>query len=141
MRASTERGMTLIEIMIVLVLIALVASAVGVMVIDRFRDGQVKAAERQVRNISGSVQQYLISNGDCPSLPTSSRSASSRRSRAIPGGRRSSSVARVSTTATAPTSSHQGPTRRRGPTTTSAPGSGDRTDRGYLESVSALERA
>jgi general secretion pathway protein G len=47
-----QRGMTLIEIMVVLVIIGLVAAAVAVNVIGRLSEAKVKQAETDVRNIA-----------------------------------------------------------------------------------------
>jgi general secretion pathway protein G len=66
--SAADRGMTLIEIMIVLALIALIASAIGVMVIHRYRDGQISAAQLQVKKLSQDVQQFMILRNRCPSI-------------------------------------------------------------------------
>ncbi len=47
-----ERGMTLIEIMVVLVILGLVAAAVAVNVVGRLSEAKVKQAETDVRNIA-----------------------------------------------------------------------------------------
>ena len=63
-----ERGFTLLEIMIVLALIGLLVSAVGVAVWKRFRDGQIKAAQLQVRAIAGEVGHFMVMKGQCPTI-------------------------------------------------------------------------
>ena len=65
---AADRGMTLIEIMIVLALIALIASTIGVMVIHRYRDGQIMVAQSQVKKLSQDVQQFMIVRNRCPSI-------------------------------------------------------------------------
>ena len=62
-----QRGMTLIEIMVVLVIIGLVASAVAVNVVGRLSEAKVKQAETDVRNIaSQGVDAYKVMRGRYP---------------------------------------------------------------------------
>ena len=62
-----QRGMTLIEIMVVLVIIGLVASAVAVNVVGRLGEAKVKQAETDVRNIaSQGVDAYKVMRGRYP---------------------------------------------------------------------------
>lgn len=65
---DAERGMTLLEILIVLALIALITSAIGVMVIHRYRDGQIDAAHLQVKKVSNDIQQFMITRDRCPTM-------------------------------------------------------------------------
>jgi general secretion pathway protein G len=65
---AQERGFTLLEVMVVLVLIALIASTIGVAVWKKFIGGQVKAAQLQVREIVGDVEQFMIMKGKCPTV-------------------------------------------------------------------------
>ena len=62
-----ERGMTLIEIMVVIVIIGLVASAVAVNVVGRLGEAKTKQAETDVRNIaSQGVDAYRVMRGRYP---------------------------------------------------------------------------
>ena len=62
-----ERGMTLIEIMVVIVIIGLVASAVAVNVVGRLGEAKVKQAETDVRNIaSQGVDAFRVMRGHYP---------------------------------------------------------------------------
>jgi general secretion pathway protein G len=62
-----ERGMTLIEIMVVLVIIGLVASAVAVNVVGRLGEAKTRQAETDVRNIaSQGVDAYRVMRGRYP---------------------------------------------------------------------------
>jgi len=62
-----QRGMTLIEIMVVLVIIGLVASAVAVNVVGRLGEAKTKQAETDVRNIaSQGVDAYRVMRGRYP---------------------------------------------------------------------------
>jgi general secretion pathway protein G len=64
----SESGMTLIEIMIVLALIALIAGSIGIAAVRHYKDGQVQAAGLLVHKISNSVEQFLITRHKCPSM-------------------------------------------------------------------------
>jgi general secretion pathway protein G len=62
-----QRGMTLIEIMVVLVIIGLVASAVAVNVVGRLGEAKKKQAETDVRNIaSQGVDAFKVMRGRYP---------------------------------------------------------------------------
>lgn len=64
---AAARGMTLIEIMVVLVIIGLVASAVAVNVVGRLGEAKVKQAETDVRNIaSQGVDAFKVMRGRYP---------------------------------------------------------------------------
>jgi general secretion pathway protein G len=66
-KSRVQRGMTLIEIMVVLVIIGLVASAVAVNVVGRLGEAKVKQAETDVRNIaSQGVDAYRVMRGRYP---------------------------------------------------------------------------
>jgi general secretion pathway protein G len=66
-KRRVQRGMTLIEIMVVLVIIGLVASAVAVNVVGRLGEAKVKQAETDVRNIaSQGVDAYRVMRGRYP---------------------------------------------------------------------------
>ncbi len=66
-KRRVPRGMTLIEIMVVLVIIGLVASAVAVNVVGRLGEAKVKQAETDVRNIaSQGVDAYKVMRGRYP---------------------------------------------------------------------------
>ena len=69
-RAGTDaqRGMMLLEILIVLALIALITTAIGTMVIHRYREGQISAAQLQVKKVSQDVQQFMITRDRCPTV-------------------------------------------------------------------------
>ncbi len=66
-KRRAERGMTLIEIMVVLVIIGLIASAVAVNVVGRLGEAKVKQAETDVRNIaSQGVDAFKVMRGRYP---------------------------------------------------------------------------
>ena len=64
---TAERGMTLIEIMVVLVIIGLIASAVAVNVIGRQKEAQLQKAKTDVQNIANQgVDAYRVMRGRYP---------------------------------------------------------------------------
>jgi general secretion pathway protein G len=66
-KRRAQRGMTLIEIMVVLVIIGLIASAVAVNVVGRLGEAKVKQAETDVRNIaSQGVDAFKVMRGRYP---------------------------------------------------------------------------
>jgi general secretion pathway protein G len=65
---NAERGMTLIEIMVVLTLISLIGATLGIAVTKKLNDAKVKDAQIQVRQLSGEVQQFMIAKNRCPTV-------------------------------------------------------------------------
>jgi general secretion pathway protein G len=67
-RRASERGMTLIEIMVVVVIIGLISAAVGVNVIGQQKEAYVRKAKADVANIaSQGVDAYKVMRGRYPS--------------------------------------------------------------------------
>ena len=60
-RGRGSRGMTLIEIMVVVVIISLVAGVVGVSVLQRLGDAQVRLAQTQLKNVSEALDKVAKS--------------------------------------------------------------------------------
>lgn len=73
LRRAGERGMTLIEIMIVVAIIAMVAGGVAVVAIPKMKDAQIKTAETAARTVRSAVSQWQLSNNDYGSCPTVSQ--------------------------------------------------------------------
>lgn len=64
---ARQRGMTLIEIMVVVAIISLILGGVGVMAFNRFQDAQTDTARNQCVTIAGAVLQYKVQKrGKCP---------------------------------------------------------------------------
>lgn len=71
LRQAAERGMTLIEIMIVVSIIAMVAAGVAVVAIPKMKEAQIKAGETGARTIRNAVSQWQLSENEyseCPNV-------------------------------------------------------------------------
>jgi general secretion pathway protein G len=65
-RSALQRGMTLIEIMVVMVILGMIAGAVAVNVVKNLSDARVRQAQNDVRTISDCVDLYKIDKGRYP---------------------------------------------------------------------------
>lgn len=72
-RRAQERGMTLIEIMIVVSIIAMVAAGVAVVAIPKMKDAQIQTAETGARVIRNAVSQWQLAENEYSECPTVSR--------------------------------------------------------------------
>lgn len=70
---ALQRGMNLIEIMIVLAIITMIAGGVAVVAIPRMREAQVKAATNGARVIRSAVSQWQLAENDYATCPTVSQ--------------------------------------------------------------------
>ena len=66
-RRRRQRGMTLVEIMVVVVIISLVSGVVGVAVLNRLGEARTKVAYTQLKNISDALELYKLSMRNYPS--------------------------------------------------------------------------
>ena len=66
-RRKAERGMTLVEIMVVVIIMALVTGVVGVAVFNALGDAQGKVAQTQIGQISEALDMYKLRNRKYPS--------------------------------------------------------------------------
>jgi len=65
--AKTQRGMTLIEIMVVVAIISLIMGGVGIMAFNRYQDAQKSDTRNQTITIAGAIEQYRTAKrGKCP---------------------------------------------------------------------------
>jgi general secretion pathway protein G len=64
---AAARGMTLIEIMVVLVILGLIASAVAVNVVGRLEEAKIRQAQNDVRQIADQVDAFKAMRGRYPS--------------------------------------------------------------------------
>jgi general secretion pathway protein G len=70
-RLSAARGMTLIEIMIVVAIIAMVSAGVAAVAIPKMKEAQIKQAATGARVIRTAVSQWQLAEnefGECPSV-------------------------------------------------------------------------
>ena len=65
-RKAAARGMTLIEIMVVLVILGLIAGAIGFNVFQSLKDAQVKTATLDLKALSNSIDLYHVDTGQWP---------------------------------------------------------------------------
>ena len=61
-----SRGMTLIEIMVVITILGLIAAAVGVAVIPQLNQARVDRASLDIKNIQGAMKLYYTKKGKYP---------------------------------------------------------------------------
>ncbi len=66
---ARQRGMTLIEIMVVVIIMAIIATGVAVGVMPQLEKARIKAARTDSSALRSAVQLYLAENkGQCPSV-------------------------------------------------------------------------
>jgi len=63
---ESEAGLTLIEMMIVLVIIAVVAGTINMNVIGRPDEAKATTTKGNISSISGALKMYRLDNGDYP---------------------------------------------------------------------------
>jgi general secretion pathway protein G len=65
-----RRGVTLVEVLIVVAIIAMVAGGVAVFALPRFKEAQIKTAETGARVIRNAVQSWQSATGEqtCPTV-------------------------------------------------------------------------
>jgi general secretion pathway protein G len=70
LRRAARQGMTLIEIMIVVVIMALVTTGVAIAVLPKLQQAKVKSAESAVQTVKSAVTLYIATNNtDCATMP------------------------------------------------------------------------
>jgi general secretion pathway protein G len=68
-----SRGMTLIEIMVVITILGLIAAAVGVAVIPQLNQARVDRARLDIKNIQNALKLYYTKKGNYPDTATGLR--------------------------------------------------------------------
>jgi general secretion pathway protein G len=68
--ARRNAGMTLVEIMIVVIIMALIATAVGVAVLPRLQQAREDSTRTDAQSVRSAAIMYVSENpgGDCPSV-------------------------------------------------------------------------
>lgn len=66
-RLKSSKGMTLIEIMVVITILGLIATVVTVNVLDRLDEAKVSTARTQIKAIEQALDQFRRDNGYYPS--------------------------------------------------------------------------
>ncbi len=69
-KQRAQRGMTLVEIMVVVAILGLIAAAVAVAVIPRFEDAKRDTAALDIKTIEGALKQYYAKKGNYPDTGT-----------------------------------------------------------------------
>lgn len=69
-RAKRRRqsGMTLIEIMIVMVIMALIAAGAGFAIVPQLTKAKVKSTQQDAKAISAAAEMYLAESTGCPNV-------------------------------------------------------------------------
>ena len=62
-----NRGMTLIEIMVVITILGLITAIVTVNVMDRLEKARLDTAKTQIKSLEQALEQYRLDNGSYPS--------------------------------------------------------------------------
>ncbi|HZA51060.1 MAG TPA: type II secretion system major pseudopilin GspG [Myxococcaceae bacterium] len=69
-RARRRRGMTLIEIMVVITILGLIAAAVGVAVIPKLGEAKQDRAKLDIKQIESALKLYYAKKGNYPDTAT-----------------------------------------------------------------------
>jgi general secretion pathway protein G len=64
--ARSSRGMTLIEILVVLAIIGLIMGGVAIVAFNAFDDSKTKAAAKDIATLAQSVEMYRLQKNKCP---------------------------------------------------------------------------
>jgi general secretion pathway protein G len=69
---AASRGVTLVEVLIVVAIMALIAGGVSFLILPKYKEAQIKTATTDARNIRQVATQYIAlrSGGECPTVQT-----------------------------------------------------------------------
>ena len=69
LRHLAQEGMTLVEIMVVVIIMALIATAVGVAVLPKIREARIKTARTDESTVKAAAEMWIAEHsGQCPSV-------------------------------------------------------------------------
>jgi general secretion pathway protein G len=78
---NTERGFTLVEMLVVITIIALIMALVGPRVLNYLTDSKIKAAKIQIQSFASALDLYYLDSGGYPTTAEGLRALLER-----PGG-------------------------------------------------------
>ena len=67
-RRRRRAGMTLVEIMIVMVIMALVTAAASFAILPRLKEARIKSTQQDAKKIASAAEMYLAENTECPTV-------------------------------------------------------------------------
>ncbi len=76
--ATRQGGMTLTEIMVVVIIMALIATGVALAVLPRLKEARIKTTKSDIHVVQSAVTMWLADNTGCPSIDQLGLSRSSR---------------------------------------------------------------
>jgi len=69
LRRAASRGVTLVEILIVLAIVGLIAGGIAVYAVPKFKEAQIKTATTSLKNLQQIAEQWRANHGnDCPTV-------------------------------------------------------------------------
>jgi general secretion pathway protein G len=67
-KRRAQSGMTLIEIMIVMVIMALIAAGAGFAIVPQLTKAKIKSTQQDAKAIGAAAEMYIAENAGCPSV-------------------------------------------------------------------------
>ena len=67
-KRRAQSGMTLIEIMIVMVIMALIAAGAGFAIVPQLTKAKVKSTQQDAKAIAAAAEMYMAENTGCPNV-------------------------------------------------------------------------
>ncbi|MDD9945451.1 MAG: prepilin-type N-terminal cleavage/methylation domain-containing protein [Myxococcales bacterium] len=67
-RRMAQEGMTLIEVMIVMVIMALVATGAGFMILPQLQKAKIKQTGTDAKTIASAAEMFMAENDECPTV-------------------------------------------------------------------------
>src|SRR5688572_33370053 len=79
-RRQHSRGVTLVEVLIVVAIMALIAGGVSFLILPKYKEAQIKTARQSAQSIRQVATQYIALNSaeDCPTVQSLVRSEERR---------------------------------------------------------------